>query len=83
MHTLITVTKIASAYVDLLHNTPTQINADHISKLVPLSHVQGIGSTVIFFRDGSTMNVLETVGEVKSRVKEEQERYFEFGFGKN
>jgi hypothetical protein len=76
----IVVTKVACAYVELEKDTPTTINADLIKGIIPSE--PGIGSAIIFFRDGTTMNTTETVVQIVQRLNE-RKQYFQREFSKN
>jgi hypothetical protein len=69
MATIITVTKFASAYIDLEKDTPVPVNAEFISKMLPVNEAIEIGATILFFYDGTTMNIAETVSQVYQMVQ--------------
>lgn len=77
----ITVTKAASAYVELSSDQSETISAGSIAKVIAVPETTGIGASVIFFWDGSSMNVTESAEEIQNRVKAGQ--MFEYGFSKN
>ena len=77
----ITVTKAASAHVELSSDKPETISTGSIAKVIPVCETIGIGASIIFFWDGSSMNVTESAEEIQSRVDRGQ--LFQFGFSKN
>lgn len=79
----ITVTKIASAYVDLEENTTVTINADLIRQIIPIAPEKELGNAILFFYDGSSMNIAETLEQIQKKVLEKKQHYFQKGFSKN
>ena len=77
----ITVTKAATAYEELNSDKPELISPGSIAKVIPVPETIGIGASIIFFWDGSSMNVMESPEEIQSRVEKGQ--LFQFGFSKN
>lgn len=60
----ITVTLCSAAYSNLESDTRTEFDPDLIADVLPVDEELGIGNAVIFFHDGTTANVLETVDEL-------------------
>jgi hypothetical protein len=83
MPTRITVTKVASAYIEIEHDTQVSINADFISKIISVPESAEIGAAVLFFFDGTTMNISETAYQIKKQVEERRPHYFQKMFSKN
>ncbi len=83
MSTIITVTKKASAYIDLEKDTPIDIDVELISNIIPVNETIEIGSTILFFYDGTTMNISETVSQIYRKVRETQKLLFPHTFSQN
>lgn len=61
------VTKCAAAYQELSGNKPVSIEISAVVNIVPVDSVLGIGKSIIFFRDGTSMNVMESPEELFAR----------------
>jgi hypothetical protein len=79
----ITVTKIASAYVELEEDLPVSIGVDQIENLIAISKNEGIGASIIFLHDGTSVNVVETCYEIRKRIGLRNCRDFQYLFGMN
>ena len=69
--------------MDLAADSPTAVNADFISEIIPMSATIGIGAAVLFFYDGTSMNISETVQQVQEMIAAGHRHYFENSFSKN
>lgn len=61
---IIQVTLCAAAYTNLDSDTITEIDPSLISDVIPVDEDQGVGRSIIFFHDGSTANVMESVDDL-------------------
>jgi hypothetical protein len=57
----ITVTKSSSAYQELTEDTCITLEICTVRSVLPVDATLGIGRSVIYFVDGSSMNVVESV----------------------
>ncbi len=78
----ISLTKCASAYLDIDRDTHANISSELIINIVPVSKSLGIGNAIVFLRDGTSLNVTESIGEIYLQLNVVKS-YFELGFSKN
>jgi len=79
----ITVTKVAAAYVELKSDIRTNVKVRDIVQVVPLPRKYEIGSSVIFLEDDTTLNIHETVEQVRQLVSDGKEKLFFLRFCMN
>ncbi len=58
-----TVTLSSAAHVELESDTPVEIAESDVKGVLPVDPDVGIGKSVIFLMDGSSLNVLESLAE--------------------
>ncbi len=61
------VTKCAAAYQELTEDRVVAVDVETVDNVMPVDPKLGIGRSVIYFLDGTTMNVLESVDELYER----------------
>lgn len=59
-----TVTLCASAHVELESDRNYVVHGSTVSEILPIDPVLGIGSSIIYLKDGTSLNVLQTPGEI-------------------
>lgn len=67
MNTIVHVTKSAAAYQELIDDTRVSIDTSTMVNVIPVDADLGIGRSIIFLRDGSSINVVESVAELYER----------------
>lgn len=65
---IISVTLCAAAYNDLVANTSVVVPIEEIENVVEVEEGVGIGRSIIFLYDGSSMNVVEGRLNIKNQI---------------